>query len=59
MPAKAGQVGRMAGQLGGRVAARQAGRLAAESAVAALMFTAANGWASQLLVGPTRRPLKA
>jgi len=49
----------MAGQLGGRVAARQAGRLAAESAVAALMFTAANGWASQLLVGPTRRPLKA
>ena len=52
----------MAGQLGGRVAARQPGRLTdwqTESAGAALMFTAANCWASQLLVGPTRRPLKA
>lgn len=59
----------MAGQLGGRAAARQAGWLVgwlagwladwSVSAVAALMFTAANGWASQLLVGPTRRPLKA
>lgn len=47
--------------LGSLVGGWQPGRLAdwSESAVAALMFTAANGWASQLLVGPTRRPLKA